>query len=186
MRYRSRSAVVLFMALSSVLAVAACTGGGGEITAEDITRAKEALGPFKKGLMGALTTAMKEEGPEHAISVCKLKAPEIASATSTDGVEIGRTSHRLRNPKNAPEPWMESFLQEYLANPTKSGHKAQRLADGRIGYVEPIRVKGFCLVCHGEEISSEVGESLKELYPEDQATGFRAGDFRGIFWVKMK
>ena len=29
----------------------------------------------------------------------------------------------------------------------------------------------------------EIAERIRALYPEDQATGFREGDLRGVFWV---
>jgi hypothetical protein len=30
-----------------------------------------------------------------------------------------------------------------------------------------------------------VASSIAELYPDDEATGFSAGDFRGVFWVEF-
>ena len=47
--------------------------------------------------------------------LASLRAPEIAAGLSTDGVRVGRTSHRLRNPANAPRPWMEPVLAELRA-----------------------------------------------------------------------
>jgi hypothetical protein len=41
----------------------------------------------------------------------------------------------------------------------------------------------LCLTCHGENIASEVDAKLKELYPYDQARGFREGDLRGAFTI---
>jgi hypothetical protein len=43
----------------------------------------------------------------------------------------------------------------------------------------------MCLQCHGANIAPPVAAKLAELYPEDQATGFAAGDFRGLFWVEL-
>jgi hypothetical protein len=172
--------------VSSLFIIPACASPPREATSAEISRAKEALGPFKKELMAALTGALREGGSEKAITVCQVKAPEIAAAASTDGVEIGRTSHRLRNPENAPEPWMEDLLKEYISNPEDLEPRATPLDDGRIGYVEPIRVKALCLGCHGEEIDESLRERLRDLYPEDRATGFKRGDFRGLFWVKLR
>ena len=82
----------------------------------DMARAAGALQPLKRELRSALTGALREGGPERAIEVCQLRAPEIARVTATRGAVLGRTSHRLRNSENAPEPWMSAFLGEYLAN----------------------------------------------------------------------
>ena len=54
---------------------------------------------------------------------------------------------------------------------------------GRLGYLEPIYLQAMCLQCHGSDLGSGVRERLAELYPEDRATGFAEGDFRGMFWV---
>ena len=192
---RVQFAAAAYLAFT-VLVISGCTSPPGEataeemaakgdVTAEEMTRAGDALMPLKMKLMGALIGALKEGGAEHAISACKHEAPEITAAAGAEGVEIGRTSHKLRNPDNAPEPWMKPFLEEYLANTEDSEPRATRLPDGRVGYVEPIRMKGLCLTCHGESIDEKVQTKLGELYPEDQATGFRMGDLRGLFWAKL-
>ena len=48
-------------------------------------------------------------------------------------------------------------------------------------YMQAIPTAQMCLNCHGSELSGPVKESLQALYPQDQATGFRAGDLRGAF-----
>jgi hypothetical protein len=51
--------------------------------------------------------------------------------------------------------------------------------------VKPIRMKGICRKCHGPRIEPDVKDRLRELYPEDEATGFKKGELRGMFWVKL-
>jgi hypothetical protein len=170
------------------LAVAACLvacATGTQVSESDMARAAGALEPLKRELRVALIGALEEGGPERAIEVCQLRAPEIARLTSTGGAVLGRTSHRLRNPQNAPEPWMSVFLEEYLANPDDNEPRAVRLASGDIGYVEPIRMKGICMQCHGDRIKPGVSARLQALYPEDEATGFKKGELRGMFWAKL-
>ena len=58
------------------------------------------------------------------------------------------------------------------------------LPNGRSGYVEPILLQPLCTACHGEKISKEVAIIIDEMYPEDQAVGFKTGDLRGVFWVE--
>ena len=93
----------------------ACTSG----TQQEIERARgvELLAPFKQDLKLALTTGM-QKGPLNAISVCKDEAPAIAESLSGEGIQMGRTSHRLRNPDKfgarvgqfgpASVPWQRS------------------------------------------------------------------------------
>ena len=148
-------------------------------------RGKEALNPFKTELMAALKQGL-EEGPEAAIDVCQLVAPGIAEELSVAGVELGRTSHKVRNERNAPRTWMEPLLEGYLTTPGKTEPEVVQLGDGAVGYVEPIFVKEMCLTCHGSAVTPEVASRIDERYPQDQARDFKEGDFRGLFWVEFK
>jgi len=172
------------LSLAVVAGLAACATHA-QVSESDMARAAGALEPLERELRSALSGAIREGGAERAIEVCQLRAPELARLTSTGGALLGRTSHRVRNPENAPEAWMSVFLEEYLANPDDDQPRAVRLASGDIGYVEPIRTKGICLQCHGDQIEPGVKARLQELYPEDEATGFEKGELRGLFWVKL-
>ncbi len=140
------------------------------------------LQPFKRDLKQALTTGL-QEGPAAAVSACKLEAPAIAARLSTAGVTMGRTSHRLRNPKNAGPAWADAVLQQYLKNVDAAAPELRELDDGRTGYVEPIRMQAMCLTCHGASLAPDLAARIEAAYPEDQATGFELGDVRGVFWV---
>jgi hypothetical protein len=147
-------------------------------------RGRTVLEPFKEELKTALVEGL-EAGPEETIDVCRVLAPEIAEEASSNGLKIGRTSHRLRNPENAPKPWMEPLLEKYLKTPDMSEPEVVRLEGGGIGYAEPIYVKPMCLACHGKTITTGVASRLDEHYPTDRARGFEEGDFRGLFWVEF-
>ena len=43
----------------------------------------------------------------------------------------------------------------------------------------------FCLSCHGPSLEPGLQATIESLYPDDQATGFRANDLRGLFWVTL-
>ena len=143
-----------------------------------------AVAPFKKGLKGALMAGL-EKGPVNAISVCRVEAPELAASASTSDARVGRTSRKLRNPENAPKPWMEPFLDRYEADPGSREPAVVAIDDETVGYVEPIYVQPLCVTCHGTALDPELAAKLAELYPQDQATGYRAGDLRGVFWVEL-
>ncbi len=163
---------------------AGCNGGSEPVGDAEIERAKAALQPFKKQLRLALKEGLRE-GPKNAVWVCREKAPGIAEGLTRDGVEVGRASHRVRNPANAPQPWMEPLIAEYIDLGDDRSPRAVRLEDRSIGYVEPIYVQPLCLQCHGGDIPAPVESRIAELYPADAATGFAAGDFRGLFWVRL-
>jgi hypothetical protein len=155
-----------------------------EATSEPAARAAAALGPFKANLMQALQAGLAES-PTSAVQVCRIEAPAIAADAAGPGMRIGRSSHRVRNPGNAPEPWMREIIHAYLADPADRAPRTVTLEGGRIGYAEPILTQPLCTVCHGTTIAPEVRATIAELYPADEATGFEAGDLRGIFWVTL-
>jgi len=138
--------------------------------------------PFKQQLMSALKAGL-EEGPDAAIDICRIEAPTIASNLSNDGVAMGRTSHRLRNPDNDGPAWATVVLEQYLQAGAELAPQTVVLDDGQTGYVEPIVTQQQCLACHGAELSPVVQAALDTHYPGDQATGFEVGDLRGVFWV---
>jgi hypothetical protein len=175
-----------FPALLLALAGLTCGGERGPAPPGDaeLARGAEILRPFKQGLLQALDEGLAG-GPEEAIGVCRVQAPRVAAALSRDGVRVGRTSHRLRNPANAPPGWAEPLLAAQVADAAQRGPRAVALPAGRVGYVEPIFVQPRCLACHGETLPAPVAAALAALYPEDRARGFREGDFRGLFWVEF-
>lgn len=152
--------------------------------ADDAARGAALLAPFKAQLQQALQEGL-QRGPAAAIGACRVEAPRIAAALSRDGVRIGRTSHKLRNPANAGPAWARPVLDDYLAKPADRAGRVVGVSEGRVGYVEPIVTQAPCLLCHGQTIAPDVAATIAELYPADRAVGFREGDLRGVFWVEF-
>jgi len=148
-------------------------------------RGAAVVAPFKQQLVKELTAALEQGGPERAIDVCRVRAPEIAREAGSESVEVGRTSHRLRNPANAPRKWVEPLLSEYVADPAQKEPRTVWLDSGDVGYVEPIFTAPLCLTCHGDALAPAVEARIRERYPSDQATGFQQGELRGLFWVEL-
>jgi hypothetical protein len=146
-------------------------------------RAAEAVAALRSQLLAALTQALAE-GPVAAIDACRVEAPRIAERVAASGVAVGRTSHRLRNPANAPGPWMAPLLDEFRASPPQPGAwRSVDLGPGGIGYAEPILLQPMCATCHGEAVEPALLERIRALYPSDEAVGFRVGELRGMFWA---
>lgn len=174
------------LVVACLILCASCAGDGSDgVSQAEMDRAAQTLQPFKEQLVEALMGALDEGGKENAIRICSEQAPQIAATLSVNGVRMGRTSHKLRNPANAAEPWVEPLLETYLENPTDDQPRAVRLDDTTIGYVEPIYVMSFCLGCHGPRVDQDLARTIEELYPHDEAVGFHADDLRGLFWLTM-
>lgn len=159
-----------------------------------IGQSKAQIKRLATSLKTKLTEAMQNGGPGKAIEVCNLEAPVITSdINSTSDVYVKRTSLKIRNPDNAPDEWEIMVLnkfQEQLDNgmPLKEINYAQvSEQDGVTTYrmMRPIPVGGVCLACHGpsDSLPKEVKQELKTKYPDDQATGYAAGQLRGAFSV---
>ncbi len=186
------AAATLMFALLSPQAFAEESKGASNLDARIATArasVKQLATDLKKHLKAALETA----GPVHALPVCKTIAPALARSLSTNGsFTIRRTALKLRNPDNAPDDFERRVL-EMFDKKIKAGEPAAKMeysevveAGGKklFRYMKAIpTAKKPCLACHGSKITARVREHIKELYPQDQATGFKAGDLRGAFSV---
>jgi hypothetical protein len=168
------------LVLAGLLALGAAEGD-----AAWLARGEAAVAPLKRELKAALEEALARGGPEAAIDVCRLRAPELAARASSSLVRVGRTSDRLRNPANAPAPWMEPLLAAYRSAPEDRAPRIVHLPGGGVGYAEPIVVQPLCLACHGEALAPALRERLAERYRSDRATGYRVGDFRGLVYAEF-
>ena len=174
---------IFAFAASLVLMVLVPMSGMAQSQEVEIDRGAKLLMPLKKNLKQALMAGM-QEGPVHAIKACKDQAPEITNALAVQGIQIGRTSHRLRNPDNTAPEWADIALKTYLNDETDRAPRVVSLANNREGYIEAITIKPLCLACHGSNLAPDVAEQIQAMYPEDEATGFELDDLRGVYWVE--
>jgi len=158
----------------------------GQLCAEDpdLSRGAEILAPFKLQLRDALQAGLAQ-GPSQAIDACRVSAPDIATDLSQNGIRVGRTSDRLRNPANIAPDWVVEVLSQYTEQTGSRLPQTVALGNDRSGFVEPILVKPLCLTCHGENLSADISAQLAQHYPEDEAIGYAAGDLRGVFWTEF-
>ncbi len=162
---------------------AAAPVDAGPAAAEE--RARAVLAPFKASLKEALLGALKD-GPEKAVEVCASAAPSLARSAAKDGVTVGRTSSKLRNPDNAPKAWLGPVLAEFEKAPSGSEtKKTVPLGGGRYGYAEAIWIQAPCLACHGAAVAPSVKAALSR-YPKDAATGYALGELRGVFYAEIE
>jgi hypothetical protein len=156
------------------------------------TEAKLLAYDLKTSLMKNLSDQMVKNGPVQAIPFCHSNVKPIAKTAAGDRVakyEFGRTSYKIRNENNKPQPWAEAYLKEFQGSfkgDIKKDFILHKLENGKQIYLEPLYVQAQCLVCHGDNISKDVKNKIGELYPKDLATGFKLNEFRGFIWIKEK
>jgi len=160
-----------------------------------LARAEAAARDLGKTLKTRAAAAMGAGGPTEAAEVCGTEAKTLtAEVAKRDGVAVGRSSRRLRNPTNAGAARVSGWLEsegERAAEGVEPYREAVQTPKGRSARVIlPITVEAPCLVCHGpaDPISADVRGLLAERYPRDRATGYATGyatgDLRGALWAE--
>jgi len=156
-------------------------------------QSQAAIKEFAGTLKGSLVAAMKSGGPIEAITVCNQIAPAIAAELSKKyGMDIARTSLKVRNPNNAGDAWESDILQQFESR-KEQGEEIKTLfvsesitlaGNHEMRMMKAIPTGKVCLKCHGSNIEPSVQTKLDELYPNDQAKGFKLGDIRGAFTIR--
>lgn len=148
-------------------------------------------------LVNEVTVAVAKSGAEKAIDVCHLKALPLTGeivAGMPRIMSVKRTSLRLRNPANAPDA-ADTLALARVAKDIQSGILPKVLVQRieRPGtkpewrVYRPIGVAQQCVTCHGprELLAPDVLARLEKRYPEDEATGYTVGQWRGLIRVSV-
>jgi hypothetical protein len=165
----------------------------GAIPDDALERARATADDLTRDLAGMVMTTLQEQGAVAAVEVCSGVAQERTASHAREGVVVRRVTDRLRNPLNAPDAEEARELErfEVLAGEGRLPGEIVRLVrrgdDRTLHYMRPIVMGQPCLTCHGppEEIDPEVRAILSERYPQDAATGYRLGEFRGAVSVRV-
>lgn len=158
-----------------------------KMEARDITQ------QYAHSLQKTLKASIMTSGPASAIKACQVHAPGISAQTAQlTGWEVRRTSNKVRNPGNRPDIWEVAVLSNFEKK-IKKGAPIENLEHSEVvnlngkpvyRYMKAIPVKNLCLNCHGPHIAGPVKSAIKNLFPTDQATGYREGELRGAFSLK--
>jgi mono/diheme cytochrome c family protein len=163
-------------------------GAAPESFRDAVLRGDVIVAAMQSALHAELTKEMQRGGPEGAVKVCHLDATAVSQQVARkQGVAAGRTSHRLRNPTNAPRPWAAPIVASHAGKPIAGVDGFVVDLGDRVGLLRPIGFRGACAACHGprERLAPQVLKELQDRYPGDQAVGFKDGDIRGWFWVEI-
>ncbi len=154
--------------------------------ADAVRRGDAAAQALQRKLSSRLMEAMKQGGPARAVNVCREEAARLADEAGREaGASVGRTSDRLRNPKNAPPSWAATFVAGAGGKRASEVRPVVFDLGERVGMLRPIAVAKPCLTCHGPPatVSADVTAVLRTEYPADRAIGYAEGDHRGFVWV---
>lgn len=161
----------------------------------DLQESRRIAQAFMQRLGGTLKQQLETAGPGGAIGVCKQVAPALAAEYSRDGFLVGRVSLKTRNKTlGIPDAWERGILEKLDQQQAQGSAPAEfseltEDADGRwFRYMKAIPTQPMCLQCHGQpdDMAAEVKTMLAREYPQDQATGYRAGDIRGAITIKRR
>jgi hypothetical protein len=180
----SRFLLVVILAVLAGCAEPPPSSGEGDVLA----RANAVADDLAQTLRARLLSAMREGGPASAVRVCADEAQAIARAVEQrHGARVGRSSLRLRNPEDAPPPWVATWLAEQGERSAEGVTGFARAEGGGARVLRPIAIEGPCLACHGPpgSIAPEVAAILRQRYPSDAATGYALGDLRGALWAEV-
>jgi hypothetical protein len=166
-----------------------------ELAAEVEALGDPASRALAQGLVSQLSATMEAEGVAAAVDFCASEAlvltAEIQDAYNPD-FAFKRATLQWRNPANGPDAYEERILRYLEAMEFEApGSAPETLSamgpDGTVRFYRVLRTAPMCLQCHGSEdaMDAEVRRIIAERYPDDRATGYEAGDFRGVIRIQI-
>ena len=153
--------------------------------------------PVLPKVVKAMQSAVNEQGPVAAISVCREKAPQLLQEIRQQtGWDIHRVSLKTRNAATGtPDVWEARQLADFNIR-AANGAKPEQLEVGEIvsdhngkrsyRYMKALPAAEVCLTCHGptDTLSGDLKAALGRDYPHDRAIGYAVGEVRGALSVK--
>ena len=151
----------------------------------------EISGIAQTELLNNVKAAMEQGGPVNAIKYCNIHASPITDSLSKHfGCNIARVAIKNRSPENAPEDAEENILLNHFLERSLEGSDLTDTLiakNGNLIYYRPIFIGlPTCLSCHGQagtDIKPETMSKINELYPNDKATNYIMGEFRGAWRI---
>jgi hypothetical protein len=140
----------------------------------------------QKLLLVNVMTAMKGGGPGNAVAFCNVHAMTLTDSLAGEyNCIIQRVSDKYRNPVNKQSAADKEVSAKMISS--NAMNPVMILENGRMVYYKPIKIAiPACLKCHGipaKEIDAKTLEIIRQKYPDDLATGYQEGDFRGLWKI---
>jgi Protein of unknown function (DUF3365) len=171
---------------SLILAVALAAAGEPDPARHDPDRVPPALRPAVELAGQAIRAAACDAERRFGEGDPDANAAACEGASEVPGATVGRTSARLRNPRNAPPAWARAYVAATDGRKAAEVPAAAFDLGDRVGLLRPIEVRRRCLACHDARERLEAGTRawLARAYPRDRAVGYSLGDLRGFWWAE--
>jgi mono/diheme cytochrome c family protein len=104
------------------------------------------------------------------------------------GATVRRVTLRPRNPDHAADATDREVLERFAAAGAPESPAETVVWTETTGrYYRELRIQEVCLTCHGnpDRFPPDLAGTLRQLYPEDQATGYQTGELRGAVRVEI-
>lgn len=173
----------------ALLALLAASGARAQELEPHIAEAEAVLQRLRGTMMAELKLVL-EKSPAEAVALCRHLAPEVKEQIAEEtGWQVRRVALRVRDPVNRPNAQERGILLGFEAR-LAAGQSMRLLRTERVVelqgrrhilFMQAIPTFDSCLICHGAALDPAVGQAVRELYPEDEATGYAEGDIRGAF-----
>jgi len=163
---------------------------------QEYQQAKKVAEEIVQETRTVLIKTISEAGLKGAIERCSSVALDIAKKKEKEEWRVRRVSFKYRNPEDVPDDYEKKVLQEFeelkRAGKLTGDYIHAEVVNERgkkfLRFMKPVIIQGeLCLKCHGSpgDIPEDVKEKLKELYPDDKATGYKLNELRGAVSIKI-
>lgn len=160
---------------------------------------KTAIDRLAISMVNEVRSALRGGDPTDALDFCHLKALPTTPGEIISGmpriIAVKFTSLRIRSHENLPDA-SDKVALDYIDQALKNGSDAPEVVVQRIDIPDsqpewrvykPIAVLTSCLTCHGDpaDQSPRLRNKLQAMYPDDQSTGYKAHEWRGVIRVTV-
>lgn len=148
----------------------------------------------QKILLANVSRALEERGAPGAVEFCNEKAVFLTdSASNIYEKKIQRLTDKNRNPNNFLASFTDHEAWQHLSKMMEDKeillkHVVEQEGNNVYYYKAIPLGMPTCLSCHGTldgDITSETHQMIQSKYPTDKATGYKMGDLRGMWKIKL-
>jgi len=155
---------------------------------EPIARADLIVVSMQDAFLRELNKALDQGGPSWAMGSCHIDVTMLSDRfRRQEGLAVGRTSDRLRNPVNAPRAWAKPIVEGNAGLYARNVEGFAVDLGDKVGVMRPMVQRPMCASCHGpaEKVHPAVRKAIPIRFPSDRAIGFAEGEIRGWWWVEI-
>jgi len=153
-----------------------------------VQRAESGIRLLRVSVQNKLMELLSTKGPVAAMDVYRREMYFLqVDVAERQGIALGQTSDRLRNPANAPRPWATALVTAAAGKRFEGVPTYVVDLGDKVGVLAPIPVGDTCAMCHGPAKfrPPDVDALLKATYPHDRANDYTNGDLRGFYWAEV-